>query len=105
MNTERVIRADRTVETSGNHYGPDGQRRVGVQAGEPEPRPGQVNMLNADVLDALSMELREPLSTIKGAAETLLWRGGRLPSGERHEFVRAIVKTSDRFEQVLRRHL
>lgn len=63
------------------------------------------DLLDADMLDALSAELREPLAIIKEAAETLLRCADRLSPDERHEFLSAIVAASDRFEHVLQHFL
>lgn len=71
------------------------------------PLPGQreVELLDAEMLDALSADLREPLAIIKGYAETLLLRGDRFTRDERHEFLTAIIDASERFELVLQRCL
>lgn len=59
-------------------------------------------LLDAAMLDALSEGLRGPLAVIKSAAETLRRHGEHLSPGERHEFLRAIVEASERFEGILR---
>lgn len=71
----------------------------------PATRQRRRDLLDADMLDALSAELREPLAVIKGAAETLLRHRDRLSPEERHEFLNAIVEASDRFEHVLQHFL
>lgn len=65
----------------------------------------RADLLDAEMLDTLSSDLREPLAIMKGSAETLLRRGERLSWEERHEFLSAIVQASERFEHVLQRWL
>lgn len=61
--------------------------------------------LDAEMLDALSADLREPLAIIKAAGETLLRHGDRLSREERHEFLSDILEASEWFERVLQRFL
>lgn len=95
----------RTLETAHSSHGapsPECQR-----APETRPVSGQRrnDLLDADMLDALSANLREPLTIIKGSAETLLHRGERLSREERHDFLCAIMQASEHFENILRRFL
>lgn len=57
--------------------------------------------LKAELLGTVSHELRSPLAAIKGYAGTLLRYDGRLPRGERHEFLGAISQASDRLEEII----
>jgi K+-sensing histidine kinase KdpD len=63
------------------------------------------DLLDAEMLDVLSANLREPLAIMKGYADTLLQRGDRLSREERREFLIAIVDASERFERVLQSFL
>jgi signal transduction histidine kinase len=61
--------------------------------------------LQADVLGAVSHELRGPLTAIKGYATTLLRHERHLGREERHQFLQAIAEASDRLEVIIERLL
>lgn len=57
--------------------------------------------LDAEWLASLSHELRGPLTAIQGYANMLIRHEERISSEERHEFLRAITKGSERIASVL----
>jgi PAS domain S-box-containing protein len=65
----------------------------------------EADRLKSELLGTVSHELRSPLTTIKGYAETLLRHERRLPREERHEFLAAIVEASDSLEAIIDRLL
>lgn len=65
----------------------------------------EADQLKAALLGTVSHELRSPLTTIKGYAETLLRHERRLPRAERHEFLQTISAASDRMEVLINRML
>src|SRR5690242_14834117 len=58
-------------------------------------RRGDSSLLSTEILANVSHELRGPLTTIKGYAETLRRHEQRLSPEERHAFLRAIEEASD----------
>jgi two-component system phosphate regulon sensor histidine kinase PhoR len=61
----------------------------------------EADRLKAELLGTVSHELRSPLASIKGYAETLLRHERRLPREERHEFLLAIREGADRLEELI----
>jgi signal transduction histidine kinase len=65
----------------------------------------QMELLKAELLAAVSHELRSPLTSVKGYAATLLRHERRISREERHEFLLAIHDASQRLEGVTDRLL
>ena len=65
----------------------------------------RADLLKAELLGSVSHELRSPLATIKGYAETLARHERRLTREERLEFLGAITGASDRLGHVIERLL
>ena len=65
----------------------------------------RADQLKAELLGSVSHELRSPLATIKGYAETLAHHERRLTREERLEFLGAISGASDRLGHVIERLL
>lgn len=65
----------------------------------------QMELLKAELLAAVSHELRSPLTSVKGYAATLLRHERRVSREERHEFLLAIHDASQRLESVTDRLL
>lgn len=65
----------------------------------------RADQLKAELLGSVSHELRSPLATIKGYAETLARHERRLTREERLEFLGAISGASDRLGDVIERLL
>lgn len=65
----------------------------------------RADQLKTELLGSVSHELRSPLATIKGYAETLERHERRLTREERLEFLRAIADASDRLGDVIERLL
>ena len=64
-----------------------------------------MELLRAELLGTVSHELRGPLASIKGYAATPLRHEHRLAREERHQFLLAIHKASDRLEAIIERFL
>lgn len=60
--------------------------------------PRDSNRIEAIVMDLVSHELRSPLTAIRGYAETLLRRVGRLPLKDQEEFLHNILQSTTRLE-------
>lgn len=65
----------------------------------------RADQLKTELLGSVSHELRSPLATIKGYAETLARHERRLTREERQEFLSAISQASDRLGDVIERLL
>jgi signal transduction histidine kinase len=65
----------------------------------------RADKLKTELLGSVSHELRSPLTTIKGYAETLARHERRLSREERQEFLSAISQASDRLGDVIERLL
>jgi signal transduction histidine kinase len=65
----------------------------------------EMDLLKAELLATVSHELRSPLASVKGYAATLLRHDRRISRQERHEFLLAITKASDRLAVVIDRLL
>ncbi len=65
----------------------------------------RADQLKSELLGSVSHELRSPLATIKGYAETLARYERRLTREERLEFLSAISRASDRLSDVIERLL
>lgn len=65
----------------------------------------KADLLDAESLSTVSHELRSPLASIKGYANTLLRHEQRISRKERHEFLLAINQASDRLEEMINRLL
>ena len=65
----------------------------------------RADKLKTELLGSVSHELRSPLTTIKGYAETLARHERRLSRDERQEFLSAISQASDRLGDVIERLL
>jgi len=65
----------------------------------------KMELLKAELLAAVSHELRSPLTSVKGYAATLLRHERRISREERHEFLLAIHDASQRLESVTDRLL
>src|SRR5690348_5367332 len=65
--------------------------------------PHTMELLRAELLATVSHELRSPLASIKGYAETLLRHEHRIARDERHEFLVAIHEASDRLATLVDR--
>jgi len=65
----------------------------------------EMELLKSELMATVSHELRSPLSSIKGYAATLLRHEHRIAREERHEFLLAINKASDRLGGVIDRLL
>lgn len=65
----------------------------------------RADQLKTELLGSVSHELRSPLTTIKGYAETLARHERRLSREERQEFLSAISQASDRLGDVIERLL
>lgn len=65
----------------------------------------QADRLKAELLGTVSHELRSPLATIRGYAETLQRYGRRIARDERQAFLTAIIQASDRLQVVINRVL
>ena len=65
----------------------------------------QMELLKAELLAAVSHELRSPLTSVKGYAATLLRHERRISREERHEFLLAIHDASQRLEGITDRLL
>lgn len=65
----------------------------------------RADQLKAELLGAVSHELRSPLTTIRGYAETLAHHERQLSREERQEFLDAIIGASDRLAGVIERLL
>ncbi len=61
----------------------------------------ETDQLKSELLGTVSHELRSPLASIKGYADTLLRHERRLPPDERREFLRAIGAASNRLEVII----
>ena len=61
----------------------------------------EIERMRVEFLSLVSHELREPLTSIKGAAVTLLQEGVALEKAERHEFFRIIDEQADRMRALL----
>ncbi len=60
-----------------------------------------MDLFKAELLGTVSHELRSPLASIKGYATTLLRHEHRLGREERHQFLLAITKASNRLEVIV----
>ena len=65
----------------------------------------QADRLKAELLGTVSHELRSPLASIQGYAETLQRHEKRLPTAERHEFLTAIQQAGKRLSMIVDRLL
>ncbi len=64
-------------------------------------REKEVDSLKNSILSTVSHELRTPLTTIRGSAESLLRKDIVWSTGERDEFIRAIVDESQRLRELI----
>lgn len=64
-----------------------------------------LDLFKAELLATVSHELRSPLASIKGYADTLLRNARRLPREERRQFLLAITEGTDRLERIVDRLL
>lgn len=65
--------------------------------------PGETPQFSTELLASVSHEMRSPLTSIKGYAETLLRHEQRLAPAERHEFLLAIDDASNRLMLIIDR--
>lgn len=65
----------------------------------------RADQLKAELLGAVSHELRSPLTTIRGYADTLTRHEARLTAEERHEYLSAISAASERLSVEVERLL
>ncbi|HEY7781550.1 MAG TPA: HAMP domain-containing sensor histidine kinase [Ktedonobacterales bacterium] len=74
---------------------------AGARAEETAGRARETDRLKAEIIGTVSHELRGPLATVKGYADTLARHERRLPASERREFLRAIGHASGRLDHLI----
>ena len=90
------------LETFANQTAMAMERVILAQEAQRERLSAEKQSLRNVFLSSVSHDLRTPLATIHGAADTLLRKGGFLAEGKREELVRTIHGEAERLNHIVR---